>query len=64
MLYNAGDFEAVPGVPNVFYCPGCNASPDDHSMPSGPHCPCGPYGSGNGSLTAAQVREYLLAQGS
>lgn len=43
----------------MYYCPGCNASPDDcHEFSVG--CPCDNFGTGKGSLTKHGVEDYLF----
>lgn len=59
IVYELKDFQPVTHVKKaVFYCPGCNASPDDWNMPS-IHCPCAEFAEASGSLTMVQVACYL-----
>lgn len=58
ITYTIKDFDAVQGVPDTYYCPGCNRYPEDHMIPS-VHCPCATHGKGSGSLTAEQITAYL-----
>jgi hypothetical protein len=46
---------------DAFYCPGCNATAEDYTLPS-VGCPCAEFAEGNGSLKAHQVARYLYAQ--
>jgi len=60
MKYLATKFNKVQnlrGEPH-YYCPGCNASPDDYDMIP-VTCPCATHGSGSGSLSPVQVINYL-----
>jgi hypothetical protein len=59
MIYKREDFSEVPLVPDQFYCPGCNASPDDALLPPLDNCPCNAYGTGKGSLDREGVEAYL-----
>ncbi len=60
MKYTSRDFEPVIGVPGKYYCPGCNASPDDAQIiPT--NCPCVTHGNKKGALNVRGVREYLDA---
>jgi hypothetical protein len=62
IVWKREDFREVPGVPGVFYCPACNMTNDDYDLPS---CgklgrgPCHDFGTGQGSLTAEGVENYL-----
>lgn len=49
----------MPNVFGMYYCPGCNASPDDYHEPS-VGCPCDRFGTGKGSLTQHGVEDYLF----
>jgi hypothetical protein len=58
MKYNKEAFQSVYLVPGAYYCPGCNASPEDHDLPS-KGCPCDTHADGQGSLTPEQMQAYL-----
>lgn len=60
-IYRRDQFEEVPDVTDAFYCPGCNRTAEDATLPS-VGCPCVKYGSGDGALPAAGVDAYLLEQ--
>jgi hypothetical protein len=63
MRYEREDFWPVRGVTDRFYCPACNASPEDDAFPPCGELAsggvCGTYGTGKGSLDSAGVERYL-----
>jgi hypothetical protein len=61
MRYGLLDFESVAHGIDAFYCPGCNATAEDYTLPS-VGCPCAEFAEGTGSLRAHQVARYLFAQ--
>ena len=63
MTYTREDFKRCHSADDAFYCPGCNATPEDFDLPS-VGCPCSAYGTGTGSLTQAGVDAYLKANAS
>lgn len=61
MRYGLLDFESVAHGIDAFYCPGCNATAEDYTLPS-VGCPCAEFAEASGSLRAHQVARYLFAQ--
>lgn len=62
MRYEREDFKLAHTARRMFYCPGCNASPDDWNLPS-VGCPCSTHGKGSGAMTEEEVGRYLYGDG-
>jgi hypothetical protein len=61
MKYTLADFHPVTSRPELelYYCPGCNATPDDYAIPSHNCSVCRGRNGGGGVVTPEQMFAYL-----